>query len=76
MRTTHFPIVPVLVATTRCQYFGVGISTPGIPTPYTYTLPGYLPPPRRELGPEIPTPQKGLGTRDTYLLLEGSWVQR
>ena len=77
MRTAHFPIAPVWVAASRCQYLGVDISTPGIPTPDTYFPPGYLPPaPQNGPGTRDTTPQKGLGTRDTYLPLEGSWDQR
>ena len=43
----------------------LGYLPPLIPTP-PYLPPGY-PPPGIDLGPEIPNPQKGPGTRDTYL---------
>ena len=80
MCTARLPTVRVSVATTRCQsrggvrythrlYLPPGYTYPPAPG-YTYpTVPTSLdtyPHPWRDLVPEIPTPQKGPGTRDTY----------
>ena len=69
MRTAHLPTVSVLMATTRCQYWGIP-EPPTSPSPegtwdHIYSPPPrdlepkiqrYLPPLQRNLGPEIPIP--------------------
>ena len=63
-------IVPTSVAITRCQYQRVEYPFP-IPGPMsgvsTDTPPTY-PLPRRDLGPAMPTPWKGLGTKNTPIM--------
>ena len=50
----------------------LGYLPPWIPTP-PYLPPGYLPP-RIDMGPEIAIPQKGPGTRDTYVSPPPPWT--
>ena len=60
---------PTSVATTGCQYQGVGIwytYHPGYTYPLDYIYPWIYLSPRKDMGPEIPTPGKGIGIRDTY----------
>ena len=59
MRTVNMPTVRVLVATKDVNH--------------THPLDTY--PSERDLVPDIPTPQKGPGTRDTYPR-EGTWYQK
>ena len=75
MRTTSLRIVRVVVATTRCQYWGgYTYLPPRIPTPsaippwYTCPPPRHThPTPQKNLGPDIPTyPQEAPGTMHTH----------
>ena len=61
-------VPPALVATTRCQHQGCtfqGVCTSRGCTFFMGVLQVY-PPPRWDLGPGIPTPQKGPGTRHAH----------
>ena len=73
MRTTSLRIVCVVVATTRCHYWGgYTYLTPAIPTPsaiapwHTCSPQHTHPTPQKNLEPDIPTyPQKAPGTMHT-----------
>ena len=71
---THSLDIPTLIdIPTPWTYLASGHTNPlDIPIIWTYPPPGHIPTPRhthlgRNLVPEIPTPCKGHGTRDTHL---------